>query len=231
MLSSKIFKFTNILDNEKFVKDLSSLEKVDEITLKHLLDYQKNEKLKNHSEELLFKYFEDKGINLNKDETKSSFSVIYFIESFYNEHSKYIDELDDVKKDLLNKDIINDKNNDYFSKNLEIIYSSLNDIRVTSNILKYKEDFLPIIKDVTYSTNMKLIKSTFNSYANCTNNFDKDVADIITSTTLKIELSGEEDVLLQLSKDNIDDLIKVLEYAKNDVLKSNELIRDIKLKK
>lgn len=228
MLSSKIFKFTGTINNEKFISDLNKLSDIEEKSLKILLDYQLNEKIKNHKEELIFNFFESKGINLNDETIKSAFSIIIFIENFYNEHYKYIDEIEDVKSDLLLKNVLNEEHVKNVFENLEIIYSRLKDIKVVHNIKKYKEDFLPIIKDISYTTNISMIKNTFHTYSDSSCDFDNEIADLISSTTIKIELFEKKDLFLQLSKENIDNFINILEFAKNDMIKSNELILKLK---
>jgi len=231
MLSSKIFKFTSILDNEEFVPDFLELNNIEEKVLKILLDLQLNEKLKDHDDELLFNYFEEKGINLNENQIRSVISVLFFIENFYNEHPKYINELENIKEDIENRKLIEKNENNNLFKNLDTIYKNLKDIRITNNIRKYKENFLPTIKNLTYSTNIKMIKNTLNSYSNNTYEYDEEIVDYISSTTLKIELYNKDDLLIQLSKDNIEEFIKVLEYAKKDISKSNELINQLNIKK
>jgi len=231
MLSSKIFKFTGILDNDEFVPDFLELNNIEEQILRFLLDLQLNEKLKEHNDENLFNHFEEKGINLNEEQIRSVVSILFFIENFYNKHPKYINEIENVKQDIEKRELIDKENEKNLFNNLDVIYKNLKDIRIINNIKSYKENFLPTIENLTYSTNIKMIKNTLNSYSNNTYEYDEEIVDFISSTTLKIELYNEDAILIQLSKDNIEEFIKVLEYAKKDISKSNELINQLIIKK
>lgn len=227
-MKSKIFSYRDVLDNDDFRQDFPVISDVDTEVLGKLIYLRLNSEQFNSEEEVHF-YLTENNININ-DKINSIISIIHFFTSFYNEYFKFINELDLVIDDIYNSQIIS-KPNLSFEENIKYIFDEIRNNRTSSLVYKYKEEFTPIINDITYTTNIKLIKDEFPTYKRVST-FNSEINTFISTTTVNIELlnkgtkSEYNSFIFQLTKDDIDSFIELLSSAKEDMIRADKIIKN-----
>lgn len=221
IMNSKLFKYTGVLDNEAFIEDIKIISKFNSNDFYKIIDLQLMHIDSINTENDFFNYIEGNNIEIDVEKLRSIFSVINLFASFYKEHKKYIKEKQEVINDISNLKF--DIDIKHLDKNLTLIYESLEKYFLKDNINFYK-NFLTKIYDISYGINLKLIKKEISSFKNNTKEYDNEIITIINDVTFKIQITGKDDVILQLDKNDLDNLLNILKNAKQDLEISNSFI-------